>query len=126
MKKVLLIEDNPTLSSMYQQKLSQQYEVKVIADGSQAQDTAATFQPDLVLLDLLLPGDINGYDILKTLKARSETQAIQVVILSSLKPESMPKPEEAILDHLDKSQTDPQQLLDKVNTYLSQSSTASN
>lgn len=60
------------------------YEVKAVPSGTKAVDLAITNPPDLVLLDLMLPGQYDGFEVCRRLKADPGTQAVPVVIISAL------------------------------------------
>lgn len=60
------------------------YEVTAVASGAKALDVALTNPPDLVLLDLMLPGQYDGFDVCRRLRADPKTQDIPVVIISAL------------------------------------------
>ena len=83
-KKILIIEDEKFSSEMYKIKFQQEgYEVIVAGDGAKGFELAQKFEPDLIFLDLVLPG-IDGYQVLDKLKANRKTKKIKVYILSNL------------------------------------------
>ena len=80
--RILLVEDEQKLASFIKTGLEQEgYIVEVNHDGSQAIETAAANQFDLILLDIMLPGQ-NGFDILKNLREFSVETAI--IFMSAL------------------------------------------
>lgn len=86
--RVLVVEDDPLLSSLLVQRLdAEKFRVMYAPTGEAALDQMKTDIPDLVLLDILLPGK-NGFDILKEIKANPATKDVPVVILSNLGQES--------------------------------------
>ncbi len=83
-EKILLIEDSESMREVLTTKLElQDYEVEAAATGKNGLDKAKTFQPDLVVLDLMLP-QINGLDVLEKMKANEQTDQIPVVIYSQV------------------------------------------
>lgn len=83
-KKVLVVEDDSLLQDMLAQQLSKdEWGVSYAKDGEKALELARTEKPDIILLDLMLPG-VSGYDILTLLKKDPELQRIPVIILSNL------------------------------------------
>lgn len=67
-KKIIVVEDEPSLVFTLQDTLeSEGYAVSVVTDGSQAIDTVKEVDPDLMILDLMLPGK-SGYDICKEVR----------------------------------------------------------
>jgi DNA-binding response OmpR family regulator len=78
---VLLVEDNADLAYGLRNNLEiEGYEVRVEADGAAAVATARALKPDLVILDLMLPG-MDGFRVLKTL--REESLEMPVLILTA-------------------------------------------
>ena len=59
------------------------FRLKTAANGQQALDSVAEEKPDLILLDLMMPG-IDGFEVIRRLRAAPETADIQIVILSAL------------------------------------------
>lgn len=83
-KKVLCIEDDAFLSSLVSGKLIESgFSVLAANTGADGLAKAAAEQPDLILLDIMLP-DMGGFEILEKLKADAKTSAIPVIILSNL------------------------------------------
>lgn len=83
-KKILVIEDDALLAKILIDKLdSEGFEALNVKNGLEALDETKKFMPDLILLDLILPG-IDGFEVLKQLKGDSETKKIPVFVLSNL------------------------------------------
>jgi two-component system alkaline phosphatase synthesis response regulator PhoP len=81
MTRILLIEDSTDLAEGLRYNLELEgYAVKVAEDGNTGLSLAREWQPDLVILDLMLPG-IDGYQVLRSLRA--EGQQTPVLILSA-------------------------------------------
>ncbi|TSC56178.1 MAG: two-component system, OmpR family, alkaline phosphatase synthesis response regulator PhoP [Parcubacteria group bacterium Greene0714_21] len=84
MAKILVIEDDKFLRELIVQKLLKEgYEIIEGVDGEEGLQRFNTGKPDLVLLDLILPG-IDGFEVLKRAKENTETAGIPVIILSNL------------------------------------------
>ncbi|PLX77456.1 MAG: two-component system response regulator [Desulfuromonas sp.] len=98
-KKVLIVEDEETLLSLESILLSSKgYEVKGVMDGPSALEAVVNTKPDLVLLDIMLPG-IDGYEVCRQIKANEATRHIPVVMLSAKKSkEDLVKGEQAGAD----------------------------
>src|SRR6266568_3229578 len=80
-KRILLIEDNPDLASGLRNNLEiEGYEVEVAKDGARGLTRANTAKPDLILLDLMLPG-MDGFRVLRAL--REEGHGMPVLILTA-------------------------------------------
>lgn len=83
-KKVFIVEDDEFLRSLNAKKLEGEgYVVAIAADGQGAIDNIPKEMPDLIFLDLLLPG-VNGFDVLAKIKADPATKNIPVVVFSNL------------------------------------------
>lgn len=88
MKKILIIEDDTFLSEMYANKLSQSnFEVEVALDGQQGLEKIKEAKPDLILLDIVLP-KIDGFEILRQVKADPKLKKIPIVLLTNLGQQS--------------------------------------
>lgn len=82
-KKILIIEDEPSLAKNLQLALELEYEVFVSNTGKDGLTMAQVKKPDLILLDIMLP-DMDGIEILKKLKSDENTNDIAVVISTNL------------------------------------------
>jgi len=84
MKSILLVEDGKFLRLANERVLGKAgYKVVSVGDGNEALRVARDIVPDLILLDMMLPG-LSGLDVLKALKNDPITAAVPVVILSGL------------------------------------------
>ena len=80
--KILVVDDEPELTEIIKDFLEGSgYTVKIENIPSQAIQTAKTFKPDLILLDIMMPG-MDGYQICQELKKTSQTQNIPVIFLT--------------------------------------------
>lgn len=83
-KRLVVIEDDEVLSSTLQKSLKEAgFSVTLAKDGKEGLQTVQEQAPDLVLLDILLPG-LSGLDVLAKLKQEEKTKDIPVLILSQL------------------------------------------
>ena len=83
MPKILYVEDNDDNVFVIRGRLTRLgFEMVVAADGEQGVAMAETEAPDLILMDLRLPG-IDGWEATRRLKAAPETKAIPVIALSA-------------------------------------------
>jgi len=84
MSKILLVEDEDDTVRMYRDLLeSEGYEVLVAGDGESALAILETARPDLILLDLLLPG-MDGVEVARTLSKRDGDGRIPIVVVTCL------------------------------------------
>lgn len=83
-KKILIVEDDKFLRELIAKKLlSENYEAMEAKNGEEGIKKITNEKPDLVLLDLILPG-IDGFEVLKQAKADPQTAEIPVIVLSNL------------------------------------------
>ena len=81
---ILAVDDIPLNLLLVQKMLSRfNFEIRTAANGQQALDAVASRKPDLILLDLMMPG-IDGFEVIRRLRADSATADIRIVILSAL------------------------------------------
>lgn len=86
--RILIIEDDPLLSGLISQELqNKKFDVQTSFTGEDGMRVAQTFLPDIILLDIMLPG-IDGFEVLSRLKADAQLKAAMVIILSNLGQES--------------------------------------
>lgn len=82
--KILIVEDDEFLRSLTAKRLEKEgYVVVVAVDGESGLVTAAQEKPNLIFLDLLLPG-LDGFEVLGKLKANAELKDVPVVVFSNL------------------------------------------
>jgi two-component system phosphate regulon response regulator PhoB len=83
MKTILVIEDEKDLSELISFNLGKEgYRVITALDGTSGLESARSHAPDLIILDLMLPG-INGIEICKILKTNEKTAQIPIVMLTA-------------------------------------------
>lgn len=83
-KKVLIVEDDSLLLKVLSERfMKDNFEVATVENGLEALDVVKKFHPDIIMLDLIIPG-IDGFAVLKQLKADTETKNIPVAVLSNL------------------------------------------
>jgi len=119
---ILIIEDDYFIRELYERQLNKRgYTVVSAADGAEGLVKAAEVNPNLILLDIMLP-KLNGLDLLGTLKAKPETQNIPVVLLTNLGQESVIKEgfKLGAKGYLIKSAYTPEQIINEVESFLSE------
>ena len=101
--RILLVEDSKTIRRENEGALHRAgYEVVCAEDGETALESARDQHPDLILLDMILP-KMSGPEVLRRLKTNPKTNAIPVVVLSSLTDKNRQKLLEAgAEDYLEK------------------------
>ncbi|RVU33585.1 response regulator [Rheinheimera riviphila] len=83
---LLLVDDEPTNLRVLRTVLQDQYRLLFAKSGEEALQLIAQEQPDLVLLDVMMPG-LTGFDVCTRLKADATTKAIPVIFVTALKDE---------------------------------------
>jgi CheY-like chemotaxis protein len=82
--KILIADDNPTNVELLEAYLSDlDCETAVAVDGRDTLDRVARFQPDLILLDIMMP-KLNGFEVCKTLKDDPATKGIMILMVTAL------------------------------------------
>ena len=80
---VLIVDDSPTEQHVLTQVLEKNgFETLVASDGEEAISMAETSQPDLILMDVVMPG-MNGFQATRQLSRNPDTSAIPVVMVTS-------------------------------------------
>ncbi len=117
MAKILIVEDDDFLRSLLSERLEGSgYTVEQAENGERALELVPEFKPDLVLLDLLLPG-IHGFEVLSWLKELDKPLSdTPVIILSNLGSEEDIKKGKALgaEDYLVKAKFTPKDIIEKV------------
>jgi DNA-binding response OmpR family regulator len=84
-KRILVCEDDDGLSEMMQLMLeSNGYEAQVCAQGELVQETAQDYRPDVILMDLAMPG-LDGRQAVGHLKRHRKTSRIPIILVSARK-----------------------------------------
>lgn len=84
MKKILVAEDDKFLASAYKVKLTKTgFEVRMATDGAEAIEILKQFQPDVILLDLIMPV-MDGFTTLENIKSNPVWAKIPVLVASNL------------------------------------------
>ena len=84
---VLAVDDVPLNILLIKKMLSQYtFQIKTANSGQAALDAVAERIPDLILLDLMMPG-IDGFEVIQRLRANDDTKDIPIIILSALNSE---------------------------------------
>ena len=120
MKKILIIEDDKFLRELISQKLVKEgYETSEAIDGEEGFKKVKDEKPDLVLLDLILPG-IDGFEVLSNVKEDPILAQIPVIILSNLgQKEDIEKGLRlGAVDYLIKAHFTPGEIIEKIKTIL--------
>lgn len=122
-QRILLIDDDPDFVEATKAILQNDYDVSVAADGHEGLQKARDVQPDLILLDVIMPAT-DGFTVAERLKEDSELSRIPVLMLTSfgerMKETSIPRSRGFSLeaeDYLEKPVA-PKELLDRIKGWL--------
>jgi DNA-binding response OmpR family regulator len=119
-KKILLVEDDDALASVYQTRLQAEgFDVKRVPNGEDALAAALEYQPDLTILDVMMP-KVSGFDVLDILRNTPETAKLKVVMLTALSQESDKNRAKSLGadDYLVKSQVVIADVVDRIKHHL--------
>jgi len=120
MAKILVVEDDPLMSRMYQKIFTfEGYEVEMAGNGEEGLDKVRSSKPTLVLLDVMMP-KMNGLQVLEKLKADPETKAIPVIMLTNLagQQDAEAALAKGAIKYIVKSEYEPKQVVSMVKEIL--------
>lgn len=118
-KKLLIIEDDKVLNEMYALKFQKEgYEVKSAFDGLEWMTAMSEFEPDVILLDIMMPS-MNGFETLESIKSQTSSDS-KIIIFTNVVDKD--KIEEAMKmgadDYLIKADTTPKVAVEKVKEVM--------
>jgi DNA-binding response OmpR family regulator len=119
-KKILIIEDEKSLLELYQARFEKAgYQVLSTTNGKPGIEIAKKEKPDIILLDILMPG-VDGYEVIRALKKDPQTKNIPILVFSNLgQPEEIEKGLKlGANDYVMKTDLTPTELLEKVERML--------
>lgn len=119
-KKILIVEDDKFLRELISQKLVKEgYDISEAIDGEEGIKKVKEEKPDLVLLDLILPG-ADGFEVLSRIKADPALAPIPVIILSNLgqKDDIEKGLKLGAVDYLIKAHFTPAEIIEKIKIVL--------
>jgi len=119
-KTILIVEDDKFLRELIARKLLKEgYNISEAIDGEEGIKKIKTEKPDLILLDLILPG-VDGFEVLSRMKADEKLAEIPVIILSNLgqREEIERGLKLGANDYMIKAHFTPREIIDKIKTVL--------
>ena len=128
MTKVLLVEDDPIIYRMYQKAFNLEgFTTELAKNGQEGLDKLKTFEPDIILLDIMMP-KMNGVEMLEKLKTELNTKDIPVVVLTNVSDagvthEVFGKGASMIIV---KSETEPEQVIGWINSVIEKAKKSQN
>lgn len=124
--KILIIEDEMSLANVLRMKFEQSnFEVYIAGEGEQGIELAKENEPDMILLDLILPNE-SGFDILRKMKKIDEIKDIPVIILTnSNRADKVDKGFElGAVDYLLKAHFNIEKVVDRVKSHVNKKKSA--
>ena len=83
MKKILIIEDDQIVANVYRNKFAVEgYQAELASDGETGLKIMRTFRPDIIILDLMLPG-ISGVDVIREIRSEADFSKIPIIVFSN-------------------------------------------
>ena len=119
-KKILLVEDDPFLSSLLKNRLTKEgVEVTHAKDGEEALLSLKDNKPDLILLDLILPKK-SGFEVMEGMRQDPQLQNAPIIIISNLgQPEDIQKGQElGAVEYFIKAKTSIEDLVNNILGFL--------
>ncbi|HEX7260157.1 MAG TPA: response regulator [Candidatus Saccharimonadia bacterium] len=119
-KTILLAEDDPFISRMYEAKLTNAgYHVVLVHNGRDAYDRIKSDNPDLIMLDISMP-ELTGFEVIKALQANGLEDMVQriMVLTNSADPRNQARARELNIDYIVKADLTPQEVLVRINKKL--------
>jgi len=121
-KTVLLVDDDLTLREMYEERLKVEgFKIIQATNGEEALAKAHEDKPNIILLDIMMP-KVNGFDVLKQLKANPELKEIPVIVLTALiqDVDRVQGKKLGAADYIVKSETMPGEVIAKIKNAIGQ------
>jgi DNA-binding response OmpR family regulator len=121
-KVVLLVDDDLTLREMYEERLKAEgFEIIQASNGEEALTKARENKPNIILLDIMMP-KVNGFDVLKEIKADPDIKDTPVIILTALiqDVDRVQGKKLGAADYIVKSETMPGEVIAKIKNALGQ------
>lgn len=119
MKKILIVEDDMQLQQLYQESLvAAGFEVVMTETAREALTHLKSFHPNLIILDIMLPGGQNGFDFLEQIKRAEEYKSIPVWVLTNLDSERKTALSIGAAEYIEKANTPIEEVVKKVVAYL--------
>ena len=86
--RILVVEDQDSIRHMIEALVQARgYKVTAASSGVKALDLASVEAPDLVLLDLMMPGQFDGFEVCRRLRSESATRAIPIIVITAMDDE---------------------------------------
>ena len=124
--RILIVDDHPELRKLVRMTLEfEDYALDEAQDGGSALEAVARHCPEVVILDVMMPGDLSGYDVCARIKSDARTHDTKVILLTARGQQAdLARGREAGADHYLIKPFSPLELLDSVATALTERAAA--
>lgn len=84
MKKILIVDDQQKVRELVEVTLSDEdYQMFMATTGQEAVDMAKAKRPDVIIMDVMMPGEFDGFEAARIIKANPETKNCKVIMLTA-------------------------------------------
>ncbi len=120
MKKILIVEDSTELQQLYTEALTQRgFSVSYASTAQKGIGMMQSDKPDLLVLDIMLPGGGNGFDVLEQMKRDPRLSTVPVIIVTNLDSEEKTARDIGVIDYIVKSNMPFSAIIQKITATLS-------
>lgn len=118
--RILIVDDHPELRKLVRMTLEfEDYSLAEAQDGASALEAVERHCPEVVILDVMMPGDLSGYDVCARIKSDARTHDTKVILLTARGQQAdLARGREAGADHYLVKPFSPLELLDSVSAAL--------
>ncbi len=116
-KRILIVDDNPVNCEICKEILEDDYEIEIAESGEAALESAGAFQPDLILLDVMMPG-IDGLEVCRQLRSSTRSWVKIIMVSAKVQTEDRIAGYEAGADDYLAKPFDEHELLAKIGVHL--------
>jgi len=81
-KKILAVDDNPNNTAIVEELFGEHYDLRTASNGNDAIKIALEFKPDLILLDIMMPG-MDGYEVCRRLRMYSSISETKIIMVTA-------------------------------------------
>ena len=118
-RKIVIIEDDPDVLRIYTDVLTEKgYEIARISNSSEALSLLKQHPPRLILLDIMIPGSVNGIELLGQIKKDPNLKKIPIIVLTNLDTEEKIARELGANEYLVKPMTTVDQVTAVIEKYI--------
>lgn len=119
MAKIVLVEDDNLLQKLYKEAFEKDgYTLMFASDGQQGLELIKEQKPDLIILDIMLPGGMNGFDVMENLKRIPNLKSIPILVLTNLDSEKETAEKIGAVDYIVKANSNPDEVVKRVEGML--------